>query len=126
MRTGYMAISLAAAVCVIPASFAQVSPVPRHGLSAATGIEADTQQSHGKMSGGLRSVAPEHIGVFVDVPIGRVLVGPESVDGETTYVRRTVAKEGMTIVEVSTTPFVEELAEAGGLVVRPETQPASW
>src|SRR5688500_7448597 len=78
MRTGYIAIGLAALVGLVPASFAQA---PR-GLDpckpAATGPEAEERQTHQ----GLGS----NTGVFVAVPIGRVCVGPEVVDGEPSFV----------------------------------------
>jgi hypothetical protein len=118
MRTGYVAIVLAGVVGVIPASFAQDSR--GLGKSAGTGIEAEQRQTHQRPG--------SNTGVSLAVPIGRVWVGPEFVDGEPSYVRRSKASEGMTIVEVSTTPFMPVLAsneEAGGVIVRPD-QPASW
>ena len=120
MRTGYMAIGLAAVVSVVPASFAQDSRVLDHCKSAGTGIEAEERQTHQRPG--------SNTGVFVAVPIGRVCVGPEVVDGEPSYVRRTTAKEGMTIVEVSTTPFMPVLASnegPPGVIGRPD-QPAGW
>jgi hypothetical protein len=118
-----MAIGLAALVGGVPASFAQDSRVLNHGKSAGTWIEAKERQSHQR----LRS----NSGVSVAVPIGRVSVGSEFVDGEPVHVRRTTVREGMTIVEVSTTPFMpvllssEETAELARSIVRPD-QPASW
>ena len=127
MRTALcMAIGLTVVVGVVPAAFAQDSRVLDHCKSAGTGIEAEERQTHDEMSDGLRSGAREHAGVSVAVPIGRVCVGPESVDGEPTYVRRTKASEGMTIVEVSTTPFVPVLAGVGELIGNPAEQPAGW
>ena len=118
MRTGYMAIGLAAVVGVVPASFAQDSRVLDHCKSAGTRIEAEEPQTHQSLE--------SNTGVFVAVPIGRVCVGPDFVDGEPSYVRRTTAKEGMTIVEVSTTPFMPEPpGGVGELIGRPD-QPASW
>jgi hypothetical protein len=118
---GYMAIGLAVVVGVVPASFAQNLRVVGHGKPAGTGIEAEgrlTQQGPGSNSG-----------VSVAVPIGRVWVDPELVDGDPSYVRRTTASEGMTIVEVSTTPFMPVLrsneASPGVAELRPD-QPASW
>jgi hypothetical protein len=101
MRTlsiGHLAIGLAAVVCVVPAALAQEPPVPGDGKSAGT-----------------------------SVPMDRVRVGAESVEGEPIYVRRTTVRPGMTIVEISTTPFVPVLAskEQAAAVVRPD-QPASW
>ena len=120
MRTGCMAIGLAAVVSVVPASFAQASPVLDHCKSAGTGIEAEERQTH--------QTPVSNTGVFVAVPIGRVCVGPEVVDGEPSYVRRIIAREGMAIVEVSTTPFMPDLSsseEPPGVIGRPD-QPASW
>ena len=119
MRTALcMAIGLAFIVSGVPASFAQDSRVLDHCTSAGTGIEAEVRETH--QSPG------SNTGVFVAVPIGSVCVGPEFVDGEPSYVRRTV-REGMTIVEVSTTPFMPVLASNGvnELIARPD-QPASW
>jgi hypothetical protein len=101
MRTlsiGHMAIGLAAVVAVVPAASAQEPGVPGDGKSAGT-----------------------------SVPIGKVRVGPGFADGEPIYVRRTTVRPGMTIVEVSTTPFMPVLPskEQTAVVVRPD-QPASW
>jgi hypothetical protein len=109
MRTALcMAIGLAAAVGGVPASFAQDSGVLDHGKSAGTGSNA---------------------GISLAVPIGRVSVGPESGDGEPVYVRRVTVNGGMTIVEVSTTPFMPVLASneevSGGGKLRTD-QPAGW
>ena len=101
MRTlsiGHMAIGLAAVAVVVPAASAQEPRVPVDGQSAWT-----------------------------SVPIGKVRVGAEFVDGEPIYVRRTTVRPGMTIVEVSTTPFMPVLPskEQAAAVVRSD-QPASW
>lgn len=120
MRTGHMAIGLAAVVSVVPASFAQDSRVLDHCKSAGTGIEAEERQTIQRPG--------SNTGVFVAVPIGRVCVGPEVVDGEPSYVRRTTVKEGMRIVEVSTTPFMPVLGSSEGppgVLGRPD-QPAGW
>ena len=120
MRTGYLAIGLAAAVTVVPASFAQAPRGLDHCKSAGTGIEAEERQTHETPGG--------NTGVSVAVPIGRVCVGPEAVDGEPSYVRRITATEGMAIVEVSTTPFMPDLGSSegpSGAIGRPD-QPASW
>lgn len=123
MRTGpystvCMAIGLAAVVGVVPASLAQDSPVLDRCKPAGIGIEAEEGQTHRKPG--------SDTGVFVDVPLGRACVGPDFVDGEPTYVRRTKASEGVTIVEVSTTPFTPVLPGVEGMIVRAEEQPASW
>jgi hypothetical protein len=117
MRTGYMAIGLAAVVAVVPAAFAQDSRVLDQGKSSGTGIESEERQTQRPGS---------NTGISLAVPIGRVWVSPESVEGEPVYVRRSTVREGMTIVEVSTTPFMPVLAsneEPPG--VRPD-QPAGW
>ncbi len=83
-------------------------------------MEAEERQTH--------QTPGSNMGVVVVVPIGRVCVGPEAVDGESSYVRRTTAKEGMTIVEVSATPFMPVLASneaVDQLIARPD-QPAGW
>jgi hypothetical protein len=115
-----MAIGLAVVVGVVPASFAQDSRVLDHGKSAGTATEAKDRQTLGSKRG-----------ISLAVPIGKVSVGPKSLDGEPVYVRRMTVREGMTIVEVSTTPFMpvlasnEGLSGGGQLVVRPD-QPAGW
>jgi hypothetical protein len=116
----HMAIGLAVVVSGVPASLAQDSRVLDHCKSAGTETEAEERQTD-QSSG-------SDTGVFVAVPIGRVCVGPETVDGEPSYVRRTTAKEGMAIVEVSTTPFMPVLASnetVNQLIARPD-QPAGW
>ena len=121
MRTvGYMAIGLAVVVSGVPASFAQDSRVLDQCKPAGTGIEAEQRQTHQRPGSNAR--------VFVAVPIGRVCVGPEFVDGEPSYVRRLTGREGMAIVEVSTTPFMPDLRSSEGppgVIGRPD-QPASW
>ena len=114
MRTALcIAIGLAVPVIVVPASLA-------HGKSAETGTEAKERQTHQR---------PEsNSGISIAEPTGRVSVGPESVGGEPVYVRRTTVREGMTIVEVSTTPFMPVLSsneERRGFIGRPD-QPAGW
>ena len=115
MRTALcMAIGLA--VSVVPAAFAKDSRVLERGKPAGTGIIAEEPQRNS--------------GISLAVPIGGVTVGPKSLDGEPIYVRRATVREGMTIVEVSTTPFMPVLASNEGppgaqSIVRPD-QPASW
>ena len=120
MRTALcMAIGLAVVVSGVPASFAQDPRVLEHCQSAGTGFEAEERQTHQRPG--------SNTGVSVEVPIGKVCVGPESVDGEPIYVRRTTVGEGMTIVEVSTTPFMPVLrsSKVAGSIGRPD-QPAGW
>lgn len=115
----YLAIGLAALVGGVPASLAQDSGVLDQCKPAGTGAEAEERQMP-ISSGG-------NAGVSVVLPLGRVCVGPKALDGEYTYVRRT-ADKGITIVEVSNTPFVAVLASndvAGQLIARPD-QPAGW
>jgi hypothetical protein len=125
MRTALcLATGLAVVFSGAPASFAQESRVPDPGQPAGTAIEAEQPPTHDEMSDRLRSEAREQSGASVAVPVGRVLVGPEFVGGEHIYLRR-AAREGMAIVDVSTTPFAPEYAVADELIVRPD-QPASW
>ena len=115
-----MAFGLAVVVGGVPASFAQDSRVLDHGKPAGTGIEAEKRQTHPRPG--------SNRGISLAVPIGRATVGPESLDGEPVYVRRMTVREGMTIVEVSTTPFVPVLASnegPPGVIGRPD-QPAGW
>ena len=120
MRTALcMAIGLAVVVGDVPASFAQDSRVLDHGKSALTATEAKDRQTLGSSRG-----------ISLAVPIGKVSVGPKSLDGAPVYVRRSTVREGITIVEVSTTPFMPVLASNGGpsgvqSIVRPD-QPAGW
>ena len=115
MRTALcMAFGLSAVVGGVPATFAQDSRVPDHDKVAGT-EERQTHQTPGSKTG-----------ISLAVPIGKVTVNPKSLDGEPVYVRRTAVREGMTIVEVSTTPFMPVLASneaPPGL--RPD-QPAGW
>ena len=119
MRTALcMAIGLAVVVSGVPASFAQDSRVSDQGKPAGTGVEAKKRQTHQ----GLKS----NSGISLAVPIGRISVDPQ-LDGEPIYVRRTTVKEGMTIVEVSTTPFMPVLASNEGSPAAVRTdQPAGW
>ncbi|HXG81080.1 MAG TPA: hypothetical protein VNJ05_04700 [Sphingomicrobium sp.] len=121
-----MAFGLAIGVGVVSASFAQDPSVPGDRKPAGIAIEAKKLQTHGATADASRSATLEDKGVFVDAPIGRVWVDPEFVDGEPTYVRRTTAKEGMKIVEISETPFMPVLAGADQLIVNPAELPASW
>lgn len=64
--------------------------------------------------------------MFVEPPIGKVRVGPEFVEGDAVYVRRTTASAGILVVEVSTSPFMlEMLSNEHHAEVRSD-QPASW
>ena len=117
---GYLAIGLAVVAGAVPAPIAQDSRGLGQCKSAGTGIEAEERQT---------AQRPQNYrGVFVDAPIGTVCVGPEVVDGGPSYVRRTIGKEGMAIVEVSATPFMPVLLSSEGhaaVIARPD-QPASW
>jgi hypothetical protein len=118
MRTGSLAIGLLVVVSAVPASFAQASQVLDHCKTAGTGIEAEERQTHQRPG--------SRTGISLAVPIGRVWVGPESVEGEPVYVRRMTVREGMTIVEVSTTPFTPVLASNEELPRVRSDQPAGW
>ena len=122
MRTVHyltVAIGFAALVGVVPASLAKDSIILDRCKPAGTGTEAEESQTK-PMPGG-------NGGVSVALPIGSVCVGPESVDGAASYVRRKTEKEGMAVVEVSSTPFMPDLpAGAAELIVARADQPASW
>jgi hypothetical protein len=115
MRAGYIAIGLAAVVGVVPASFAQDWRVL--SKSAGTAIEDKQRQT--------RQGLATNSGISVAEPIGSVSLNPELLDGEPIYVRRTTVTAGMTVAEVSTTPFMPVLASNEGTIGRPD-QPASW
>ena len=119
MRTAVcIAFGLAVVSGDVPASFARDSGGSDLGKAAGAGVEAEKGRHQRPGSNG---------GISLAVPIGRVSVGPKSLGGEPVYVRRTV-REGMTIVEVSTTPFEPVLAfnaKAAELAVRTD-QPAGW
>jgi hypothetical protein len=117
MRTGYMAIGLAALVGLVPASLAHDSRVPDRGKPAGTGVEAGERQAQRPGS---------NTGISLAVPTGSVSVGPEFVDGEPIYVRRMTVREGMTIVEVSATPFMADLHSSEAPPIARPDQPASW
>ena len=123
MRTALcMAIGLAAVVGVVPAAFAQDSRVVDPGKSAGSGTEAKERQTH--------QGTGSNTGISLALPTGRVSVGPDVLDGEPIYVRRSTVREGITIVEVSTTPFMPVLASNEGpagvqAIVRPD-QPVGW
>jgi hypothetical protein len=120
-----LAIGLAGVASIATASFAQASRGPDRGETAGTGIEAVEPKKHGELSDGPRTDAEEPTGVFVAAPIGRVGVGPELVEGEPIYLRRTPVRQGITIVELSTTPFQVEAVAFEGWLARPD-QPAGW
>ena len=125
MRIAFcLASGIAFIAAGVPASFAQDSRHVDHGKRAGTGTKAKAPQTHERLD---RSK-----GIFLAVPIGRILVGPgpEVVGGEQVYVRRSTVRDGITIVEVSTTPFTPVLALNQGpggtpITVRPD-QPAGW
>ena len=121
MRTALgIAIGLAVVVSGVPAAFAQDRQVLDHGKAAGTGSKATERQTHQEFG--------SNTGISLAVPIGRVSVGPDLVGGEPIYVRRTTASGGITIVEVSTTPFMPVLASnqtKNRFLGRPD-QPAGW
>ena len=114
---GYLAMSLALAVGAAPGSSAQGPRGLDDCTSVETAIEPEERQTSQRPG--------SSTGIYVDVPIGRVCLSPESVSGEPAYVRRTTVGGRMTIVEISTTPFGPGLP-GESLISRPEAQPASW
>ena len=121
MRTALcMAIAVAAVVGDARASFAQDSRVPDPGKHAGTAKNRVTHQ-------GLDSSK----GISLVVPTGKISVDHGSPGGEQIYVRRSTGKEGVTMVEVSTTPFMPVLAsnegaQVGSLSIVKPDQPAGW
>ena len=115
MRTAFrMAVGLTAVLGVPPAAFAQ------EGKSARAGAQAEERQGHQRLG--------RNSSISLAVPTGRVSVDLGSAGGEPVFVRRTTVGPGMTILEVSTTPFEPVLASKGEMVhavVRPD-QPAGW
>ena len=116
MRTALccLAIGLAAVLGGVPAAFAQDSRGADQGKSAGT---AQKRQRPGS-----------NTTVSVAAPIGRVSLGAKSLDGQPIYVRRMTVRDGMTIVEVSTTPFMPDVRsneKVAALAVRSD-QPAGW
>jgi hypothetical protein len=112
-----MAIGLALAFSSVSPSLARGSGVLEHCNSTETGTEAEQQTDQGPGS---------TTGVSVDVPIGSVCVSPEFLGGEPVYVRRTTVGTGMTIVEVSTAPFMPEGPPGVAASIGRPDQPASW
>jgi hypothetical protein len=124
LRSELKAFGLAAAFAMVQSANAQPLRNSDHGRSAGTGIGVDGASI--SMSDGLSVDAAPQMGVFVAQPVGRVWIDPESVDGMPSYVRRTKGKGGMSIVEVSATPFMDEVPGVGGVKARPEELPAPW
>ncbi len=120
------AIGIAGVVSVAPASFAQDPQVRVYGTSAGPENEAEEQQTNEDMSDGPQSKTWEHMGAFVAEPIGRFRVGPEFVEGETIYILRTPVSQGVTTVEISTTPFLSEFTGVSEFSGNPDEQPAGW
>lgn len=118
-----MAIGIAVLFGGVPASFAQDSRALDQSKGAGTDAEAKRPRTHQ----GLKS----NKGISLEVPTGKisvVTVGPDAAGGEPVYVRRTSVRDGMTVVEVSTSPFMPELApnqKVAALIIRPD-QPAGW
>ena len=116
----YVAIGLAVAVGNVPDSRAQDVRGLDRCTSEVTAVQAKGPQAPGS-----------NRAVSVEIPIGSVCVGPEFVGDEPVYVRRTSAGNGMTVVEVSATPFESVLGSNERppgiykLKVRPD-QPAGW
>jgi hypothetical protein len=121
MRTALrIAIGLAVVLGGVPASFAQDSRIVDHGKSAGTATAVKGRKTAQTLGRGISLV----------VPSGKISVDTNAVASEPVYVRRSTVRDGITIVEVSTTPFMPVLAANAGpggtpLKVRPD-QPAGW
>lgn len=117
MRAGHMAIGLGASVGIVAASAAQDTRVSYQGQSGREKVAAGEEQTH---------QGPESDTIIsATVPTGKVTVAPESLEGEPIFVRRLTVGEGITVVEVSTTPFIPVLRSNERPIARPD-QPASW
>ena len=104
-----MAIGRAPVVSNVPAAFAQDSRVADPGKPAGKPSSLDSRS-----------------GISLAVPVGRILVDPGAAGGQPVYVRRMTVRDGMTVVEVSSTPFEAVLASNVAVPgVRPD-QPAGW
>lgn len=126
LSIGYLAIGVAMVAYVVPAAFARDQQVLVHGTSAPTGNESDEPQTHQDVSDGQSSKTWEHMGAYVAKPIGRFWVGPEFVEGETVYLNRTPVTPRTAIVEVSSTPYMNELTGVYELSGKADEQPAGW
>ncbi|MGX7951058.1 hypothetical protein ACWPM1_00690 [Tsuneonella sp. HG249] len=125
MRTSlWVAIGLVGAVSAPPPAVGQDTQVPAERSSASTGAQADARQP--KSVDGLTLESQGYAGVFIEAPIGKVSVGPEFVDGAPVYVRRTTATSGITVMEISTSPFLFDLPSEGHSQTVRSDQPASW
>jgi hypothetical protein len=105
------------------------------GLAVALGVPASSQGP--TVPGPEKPAGTGSRGISVAVPTGKVFASPE-VRGEPVFVRRTTGTGGVTIVEISTTPFApfaplasvarpdEASVTVEQVVGRPDTQPASW
>jgi hypothetical protein len=120
MRTGYAAICLVVGITVVPAV-------------AQDSRDLDVRKS-ARIDVGNEGRAPQrgfgnNSGLSLVEPIGRVWVGAGSVDGEPIHVRRMKEGGGITVVEVSTTPFAPVAGfdvEASRGSMRTSDQPAPW
>ena len=118
------------ALILVSSSFAH--SVPDEGHSPSSVVQVERGDAIVTVPDARSEGAQDISGITVDVPIGKVTIGPASMQGEPTYQRRTKAKGGMTIVEISATPFMPEApaasAASGSLAMAaaPNTQPAGW
>ena len=110
------AIGFAIVVGVVPASHARESQVADQGRPAGTAI--DGRQT--------REGLERNSGISLAVPTGKISVDTGSAGGEPVYVRRSTVRDRMTIVEVSTTPFMPVLASNEAIPVLRPDQPAPW
>src|SRR5918993_4288109 len=86
LRIGHLAIGLATVVGVVPPALAQAPEVPGLGRPAGSEIGAEERQTQQRPG--------SDTGVSVAVPMGRVSVGAEFVNGEPIFVRRTTVRAG--------------------------------
>ena len=119
-----VAIGFAAIVTGHPSAFSQDVEVLDQTKSAE--CRSDENDRQAKSVDGLTVESQPYAGVFVEPPVGTVRVGPQFVDGDPVYVRRTTGIAGATVVEISTSPFMLDVqSNEPRAEVRPD-QPASW
>lgn len=133
-RPAKIAVVAAGLACLVmnPVSSSFAYSVPYQGNSPSSVVQVEQGDAVVTVPDARSEGAQDHSGITVDVPIGTVTIGSGSVKGEPAYQRRTKAKGGMTIVEISATPFMPEIATAGAapaslaMAAAPNTQPAGW
>lgn len=113
------AISLAVAVSAVPAWLAQDPTGSDQSNPAGTANQTGERQTHRELRSGA--------GISLVIPTGKIFVGAGPASGGSVYERRTT-DDGITIVEVSATPFMPVLQSSGAPTAPTyrADQPAGW